>query len=316
MGAFLVRRLLWGLFTVWCISVITFGIFFLTDSPDNIATRIAGKNPTPELVAGIKRDWCLDKPRVVTYTCLMRDLLSGELKSQAQGINVVPAVLAAIPVTMSLAFFAAVIWLVVGVTFGIQGALSPDSAKDRVLMVASLLGVSMPMAWLSIYSLKVWTDMMPAFPAGGYLPVSEGGIFGWAYHVLLPAATLAVIFAGIYARMTRTNVRQAMIQEHVRTATAKGLPPRYVFAHHVLRTGLIPILVLFGLDLAVLLGGAVFTESIFGLPGLGSMMMTGISMLDIPTLVACTMVAAAFVVTANIVVDIIQAMVDPRIRLA
>lgn len=316
MGGFVIRRLVLGVFTVWCISVITFGIFFLTASSDDIAVRIAGKNPTPQQVAAIKKEWCLDRPKPVTYTCLMGDLLRGELTSQAAGVNIVPVVMSAIPVTMSLAFFASIIWLAVGITFGIQGALKQGSFTDRALMIGALVGVSVPMAWLSIYSLKVWTDMVRLFPAGGYLPIGEGGILGWAYHVLLPAATLSVVFAGVYARMTRSSVRQALQAEHVKTAVAKGLPSRYVFVHHVLRTGLIPIIVMFGLDLAVLLGGAVFTETIFGLPGLGSVMMMGISTFDIPTLVTCTMVAAGFVVIANLVVDLVQAMVDPRIRLA
>lgn len=316
MGTFIIRRLVWGVFTIWAISVITFGIFFAIPGTGDPAYRMAGKNPTPELVSKIRTKWCFDKPKVVTYGCLMRRILTGKLESPSLQVNVIPVVLKAIPVTFSLAFFAAAIWLAAGITMGNIGALRQGSAIDRTITIVSLAGVSVPMAWLSIYSLKIWTDTVKIFPAGGYESITEGGIFGWMFHILLPAATLSVVFAGVYARMTRSNIRQALNEEHVKTAVAKGLPSRHIFIHHVLRTGLIPIIVMFGLDLAGLLGGAIFTESIFGLPGLGSVLMNGIGTFDFALLTVCTLIGATFVVLMNIAVDVIQAMVDPRIRLA
>lgn len=314
MGAYVVRRLLWGAFTVWLISVITFCIFFVIPTGDP-AQRIAGKNATPELIEQINEKFHFNDSLPTQYVSLMKQLLSGDLPSFTMGINVVPLVLHGLPVTMSLAFFAALFWLAIGITFGIKGARAPGSRLDRSLMVLALAGISLPMAWLSLLSLKLWTDTIPIFPAGDYQSIAEGGIFGWAYHLLLPAGTLSIVFAGIYARMSRTNIRQAMAEDHVKTAISKGLPERHVFAHHVLRIGLIPILVMLGLDFGVLLGGAIFTETIFGLPGLGSVFAVGISTLDIPVLLTCTIVAATFVVVANLIVDVIQAAIDPRIRL-
>ena len=315
MGAFLLRRILFGIFSVWCISVLVFIIYFVIP-PGDPAQRLAGKNPTPERISEIRKKWAFDKSLVTQYTLMMRRTMTGTLVSEVDGSNVTQIILRSLPTTISLAVFAAIIWLAIGVTIGIKGALSPGTKTERLLNLGALVGISVPMAWLSIYSLKVWTDMIPIFPAGGYMSIQEGGIFLWMYHILLPATTLAVVFAGVYARMSRSNVRGALQAEHVKTAVAKGLPWPRVFGQHVLRTGMIPIVVMLGLDIAGLLGGAIFTETIFGLPGLGMVMFSAIGTGDFTFIIVGAMVAAAFVVIANILVDLAQAAIDPRIRLA
>ena len=316
MISYIIRRMMVGVLTVWVISLLVFGIFFAMPGVGDPAYRMAGKNPTPDMVAQIRKEWCFDKPIPVTYVCHMKKLFTGKYISPSMRVDVVPLAMKALPVTFSLTVFASIIWLTAGILMGNTGAKKQGSTADRVITIVSLAGVSVPMAWLSIYSLKTWTDTIPLFPAGGYESISEGGIFGWMYHILLPAATLSVVFAGVYARMARSNIRQALNEEHVKTAIAKGLPRRHIHLHHVLRTGLIPIIVLFGLDLAGLMGGAIFTESIFGLPGLGSVLMNGIGTFDFTLLTVGALIGATFVVIMNIVVDVVQAIADPRIRLA
>lgn len=314
MGHYVIRRLLWGLFTVWVISLVVFSIFFVLPSGDP-AVRIAGKNPTPEQIEQIREQWHFNESKPSQYFYLMGQLVSGDLKSYSSGLAVVPEIFKSIPVTISLIMFAAVIWLTIGVGFGVKAASAEGTATDRILIVAALAGVSIPVAWIALLALMMFTDKIPLFPAGGYMPISEGGLIGWAHHMLLPACTLSIVLAGTYAVMTRTNVKSAMREEYIKTAVAKGLTERRVFTRHVLRTGLIPILVLIGLDIGALMGGAVFTETIFGLPGMGSLLFSGINQLDYPILIACTMFAATFVVLANLGVDLVQAAVDPRIRL-
>ncbi len=315
MTTYIIRRLIRAVLIVWAISAITFTMFYVLP-PGDPAQRMAGKNPTPEQIEKVRKKFNLDKPLPVQYVTMMKQIATGELISFTQQVKVVPVVLRSIPVTLSLAAIAGLLWLAIGVGVGIAGAKRPGSVLDRSLMIAALAGLSVPMAWLSLYSLKIWTDSVPLFPAGGYVAIAEGGPFEWLRHVLLPAATLSVVFAGVYARMTRTNIEQATRAEHVKTAVAKGLPQSQVFRSHVLRTGLIPIIVLFGLDFGALVGGAIFTETIFGLPGLGAVARQAINTFDIPILIVWTMFAATCVVIANIVADVIQAAVDPRIRLA
>lgn len=315
MGTFLVRRILSGLLTVFEVSIIVFFIFFVM-IPGDPALRLAGKSPTKDQIEDIRDKYGLDKPLPVQYFETMKLVVTGEITSTNLGVKVVPMVIAALPVTMSLVFFAMIIWVTAGVTAGTAAARDPGSRKDRWIMILALMGVALPIAWLSLYMLAGFTDWIPIFPSDGYQTISEGGIIGWTYHLLLPAITLSILSAGVYARMTRSNVRQAIGEEWVKTATAKGLPERQVFSRHVLRTGLIPIVVLLGLDLGALLGGAVFTESIFGLPGLGSVLITGISLLDINILIVVTMFGTAFVVFGNILADVVQAVADPRVRLS
>jgi peptide/nickel transport system permease protein len=316
MGGFLVMRTLDGIVKLVMVSIILFWVLVVLP-PGNPAVHFAGKTPTKEKIASVERTFCFDQGTIAAYGCFLKMTLGGNFPSPSQGnANVVPMALKAVPVTFGLAVLASIIWLAAGITAGAKGAVNAGSKSDRSMMVAALIGISFPTAWLSLLLLKWFTADIPIFPPGGYLSVHDGGLFGWLHHMILPACTLAIVSAGVYTRMTRTTVRQKLREEYVKTAEAKGLPGRHVFFHHVMRTALVPIVVMFGMDFAALLGGAIFTESIFGLPGLGGFLMRAMSTTDFAMLFVAGLIAAAFVIIANTLVDLVQAMLDPKLRTA
>lgn len=316
MGGFILVRALDGIIKLLLVSMILFWVLVVLP-PGNPAVRFAGKTPTDEKIAAVEKDFCFDQGSVGAYRCFLKMTVTGNFPSPSQGnVNIVPMALKAVPVTFGLALLAATIWLAAGITAGAKGALSAGSKSDRTLMVTALVGISFPTAWLSLLLLKWFTADMPLFPPGGYVSPAEGGIFGWFHYLLLPALTLAIVSAGVYTRMTRTTVRQKLREEYVKTAEAKGLPPRRVFYQHVMRTAMIPIVVMFGMDFAGLLGGAIFTESIFGIPGLGGFVMSALGTGDFAMLFVGGLIAASFVIVANTLVDLVQAMLDPKLRSA
>jgi peptide/nickel transport system permease protein len=316
MGGFLLARTLDGIVKLLLVSMILFWVLVVLP-PGNPAVRFAGKNPTDEQIAMVEQRFCFDQGNVAAYRCFMKMTLTGDFPSPSQGnVNVVPMAIKAIPVTFGLAVLASLIWLTAGISAGAKGAVTAGSKLDRVLMVVALIGISFPTAWLSLLLLKWFTSDIPLFPPGGYVSVMEGGFFAWLHHMFLPAMTLAIVSAGVYTRMTRTTVRQKLREEYVKTAEAKGLPPKRVFGQHVMRTAMIPIVVMFGMDFAGLLGGAIFTESIFGLPGLGGFVMKAMQTTDFAMLFVGGLIAASFVIVANTVVDLLQALLDPKLRSA
>jgi peptide/nickel transport system permease protein len=311
---FLIRRLVSGFLVIFLISVVTFVIFFKLPTGDP-AYRIAGKSPTPELVHQIRVKWHFDDPLPVQYAYMMKQLLTGKIKSYNVGVKIVPLAVHAFPVTLSLCLFAMSIWLSVGIWIGIKGARNPGSTLDNSLTIASVIGFSLPTLWLALLMMLIFTVKLPIFPPGDYVTIGRGGVLGWAYHLVLPACTLAIVSAASYARLTRSSVRQTTSEEWVKTAIAKGIPQGQVFIHHVFRIAMIPLVIMLGMDFAMLLTGAIFTETLFGLPGLGSVLMLGIKNLDFPILLMMTIFGAMLIVIANIIVDIIQASLDPRVRL-
>lgn len=316
MGGFLLARTLDGIVKLLLVSMILFWVLVVLP-PGNPAVRFAGKNPTDDQIAQVEERFCFDKGSVGAYRCFLKMTVTGNFPSPSQGnVNIVPMALKAIPVTFGLAMIAAFMWLCAGITAGAKGALSAGSRTDRTLMVTALIGISFPTAWLSLLLLKWFTSDIPLFPPGGYIGPAEGGIFGWLHHMILPAATLAIVSAGVYTRMSRTTIRQKLREEYVKTAEAKGLAPRRVFFQHVMRTAMIPIVVMFGMDFAGLLGGAIFTESIFGLPGLGGFVMKAMQTADFAMLFVGGLIAASFVIVANTLVDLVQALLDPKLRSA
>lgn len=316
MGGFLIVRTLDGVIKLLLVSMILFWVLVVLP-PGNPAQRFAGKNPTDDQIAQVEERFCMDRGSVATYGCFLRMTVTGNFPSPSQGnINIVPMALKAIPVTFGLAMLASIIWLTAGITAGAKGATTAGSRLDRTLMVVSLVGISFPTAWLSLLLLKWFTADVPIFPPGGYIGPGEGGLFAWLHHMLLPAMTLAIVSAGVYTRMTRTTVRQKLREEYVKTAEAKGLPRERVFFLHVMRTAMIPIVVMFGMDFAGLLGGAIFTESIFGLPGLGGFVMQALQTTDFAMLFVGGLIAATFVIVANTLVDLVQALLDPKLRAA
>ena len=314
MGRFAVRRLLGMLVVLFAISVIVFLIFNVIPSSDP-AQRLAGKNATPQLVASISKEWGFDEPLPVQYWTMMKKIFTGDLISYNSRQNVDEQVIEGIPATFSLCIGAAVTWLFFGILFGYLSAVRAGRATDRALTVLALIGISMPVFWLAAILLYYLTFQVELFPSGGYVPLSEDPL-EWASHLVLPWLTLAIVFIGFYSRVLRSNMLDAMDENYVLTARAKGLPERQVRLRHVLRNSLIPLVTLFGLDFAAVVGGgAILTESIFNLNGVGQYAAEAIGNLDLPPIMAVTLFGAFFVVIFNTAVDIAYAYLDPRIRL-
>lgn len=316
MGGFLLSRTIDGIIKLFLVSMILFWVLVILP-PGNPAQRFAGKNQDPAYIKQVEQTFCFDKGMIGAYGCFVKKTLTGNFESPSLGnANIIPDAIKAIPVTFGLAVLAAIMWLAMGMAAASYGAQNPGTRMDRVLMVVALIGISFPTAWLSLLLLKWFTADIPIFPPGGYTSVSDGGLFGWFRSMFLPAFTLAIVSAGVYTRMGRTTIRQKLRAEYVKTAEAKGLPGRHVYHKHVIRTAIVPIVVMFGMDFAGLMGGAIFTESIFGLPGLGGFVMRGMQNLDFSILFVGGLIAATFVIVANTVTDVVQAMLDPKLRIA
>ncbi|HEX7059595.1 MAG TPA: ABC transporter permease [Solirubrobacterales bacterium] len=314
MARFAARRLLGMVLVLFAISVIVFLIFNVIPNSDP-AQRMAGKNATPQLVAGITEEWGFDEPLPVQYLTTMKLIFTGQLISYSSQLNVDEQIWKGMPATFSLCIGAAVIWMFFGILFGYLSAVRAGKLTDRALTILALVGISMPVFWLASILLYYLTFKASLFPSGGYVPLTENPL-DWAYHLILPWITLAVLFVGFYSRVLRSNMLDVMDEDYVRTARAKGLDERQVRVRHVLRNSLIPIITLFGLDFgAVVGGGAIITESIFNLGGVGQYAADAIANLDLPPIMAVTMFGAFFIVLFNALVDIAYAYLDPRIRL-
>jgi peptide/nickel transport system permease protein len=227
---------------------------------------------------------------------------------------VLPTILLAFPRTLSLTLGAVLLWLLLGIPLGIVSALSPRSVWDRAATLFALLGISAPAYWLGLVFLRLFADRLGWFPLGDYVEIGTGGVLAWAHHLALPWITLALLYAGWYARMTRSQMLDVMRLDYVRTARAKGVPPAQVVTRHVLRNALLPIVTMLGLDLAYLLGGAVLTESVFGIPGIGGLAWKAIRQRDLPMVMGTVLFAAVFITLASLVVDLCYRSLDPRIR--
>ncbi|MGE0218894.1 ABC transporter permease [Mycolicibacterium sp.] len=314
MGRFIARRLIGMVAVLFAISVIVFLIFNVIPNSDP-AARIAGKNADPDLIARVNADLGLDQPLPVQYLTMMKQIFTGELTSYASNRNVVEQIWEGLPATFSLCIGAAVIWMTLAVLFGYLSAVHAGRFADRALTVLSLVGISMPVFWLAAILLYFLTFKVQLFPTGSYVALTEDPL-EWAYHLVLPWFTLAVLFIGFYSRVLRSNMLDAMNEDYVRTARAKGLGETRVRIRHVLRNSMIPIITLFGLDFGMVVGGgAILTETVYNLPGVGLYAGEAIRSLDLPPLMAVTMFGAFFIVLFNTLVDIAYAALDPRIRL-
>ena len=321
MGLPLLRRLAQMLFVMFGISVITFAIFFATPGTDPSA-RIAGRNATPETLAAVRADFGLDRPLPVQYGLLMQRLfITQDLTSFVnRGAKVVPEIIAATPVTLSLVFGAALLWVSGALAMGLAAAAWRGRWVDRGLMVLGLVGISMPVFWLGALVNLVTqsrfhdTWLFAWVPPLGYIPFSDNPL-GWFQCLVLPSLTLSVLYIGLYGRVLRGALIEAGAQDYIRTARAKGLSEKRVLLHHALRSSLISVVTLFGLDFGALVGGgALLTEVVFGLPGIGKLTYDALQTLDLPLIMATVMYASFFVVAANAVVDALYAFIDPRVR--
>lgn len=340
MGRYVIRRLLWTILVVLIVTFLTFLIFF-TLPPGDPATRFAGKQPTPELIAEVKQNLGLDKPAFglrfwegerpwdSQYGLFLKRLVAGD-DSCPPGISgcgrpglgvsydsrtaVREEIIQRLPRTLCLAAGAAVIWLVMGITIGIISALRRRTIADRLAMGFALFGVSAPVFWLGLLSLFIfWKKLGLDGLSTGYVEFHVDPV-GWFTHLLLPWFCLALLYAAFYARMTRGNLIDVMGEDYIRTARAKGLSERKVVFKHGLRASLTPIVTMFGLDFALLIGGAVITETVFNLQGLGNWAVTSAKSADLPAMTGVVLVASFFVASMNLIVDLLYAYLDPRVR--
>ncbi|MFJ4583449.1 ABC transporter permease [Streptomyces echinatus] len=335
MISYILRRTFAAVILLLVVSAVTFAIFFLLprlagQTADQLAQQYIGKSPSQADIDAVKHNLGLDQPVYVQYWHFIKGIVSGasydlgpttvHCDAPCFGYSfknhqaVWPELTSRIPITLSLAVGAAVLWLVSGVVAGVISALKPRSIYDRAFMGIALSGVSLPMFFTGNLALLLFTVKLPIF-GRTYVPFTENPA-QWA-NTLFPAwCSLALLYSAIYARLTRSGMLETMNEDFIRTARAKGLRERTVVTRHGLRAALTPIITVFGMDIGLLLGGAVITEYVFSLPGVGQYAVQGITDNDLPKILGVTLLAAFFVVIANLVVDVLYAAADPRVRLS
>jgi len=310
---FLVRRLIGAIAVLFAISILVFLIFNVVPAT-NPAQRIAGKNATPQLIKSVEEEWGFDKSLPEQYWTQMKLIFTGQVTSYNSHVNIDERILEGIPATASLCIGAAIIWLAFGILFGYLSAIRAGGFTDRALTVLALIGISMPVFWLASILLYYLTYKIELFPSNGYQPLSNP--WEWFTHLILPWISLAVLYVGFYSRVLRSSMLDVMNEDYVRTARAKGLSHRRVMTRHVLRNSLIPVITLFGLDFgAVIGGGAIITEFMFNIHGVGYFTAEALKNQDFPSIMAVAIFGAFFIVLFNMFVDIAYAYLDPRIRL-
>jgi peptide/nickel transport system permease protein len=319
---FIIRRLFWVIVLLFVVSFITFVIFYLFPSADPAALR-AGRQPNPELIEQIREQLGLADPWYQQYFNYMKDLvLHFDFgRSYQNNIEVREEIFGRLPATISLAAGAAVIFLTVGITVGTISATRPRSLLDRFTMGMSLIAISAPVYWLGLVSLYLFSNDIGKFPlfegAGSY---PDDGLFGdpaqWFASLILPWLVLAATFTAVYARLLRGNLMEVLSEDYVRTARAKGLRERRVVVRHGVRSAITPIVTAAGIDIGVLLGGAILTESVFNIPGIGRLAYDSIINSDLPMIQGTVLLGAFFIIFANLIVDVLYALIDPRVTYA
>jgi peptide/nickel transport system permease protein len=319
----IVRRLIGLVFVLFAVSVLTFVIFFATPGID--PTRaLAGRNPTPETIAAVRHQFGLDRPKPVQYALMMKRIfITRDLVSYGnQALEVVPAIWAAAPVTFSLVLGASVLWIVFSVLTGVLAVVFKGTLLDPLLMILALIGISMPVFWVGEMANLITQDRLHDtflfhwVPPLGYVPLTQDP-WQWFLHLVIPWVTLSILYIGFYARVLRASLLDVQNEDYVRTARAKGLSPRRVLLRHMLRTSMITFISLFALDFGVLVGGgALLTEVVFGLPGVGLLTYRSLVSLDLPVIMATVIYGAFFIAICSAIVDVLYAYLDPRIRLA
>jgi len=331
---FIIRRLIATIFLLIVVSMTTYAIFFLIprlagQTTYQLATQYVGRNPTRAAVLQIEQKLGIGDPIYVQYGRFLRGLIVGAHYNAGTSYTycpppcfgysfktdtpVWPQMVSDMPVTISLAIGAAILWLVGGVTVGVISALKRGTLFDRFSMGLALAGVSLPIFFTGLISLELFSYKWPIFPNVTYVGITTNPLL-WARNLVLPWITLAFLYVALYARLTRAGMLETMSEDYIRTARAKGLPERTVIVRHGLRAALTPIITIFGMDLGALLGGAILTETTFSLHGLGQFTILAINNQDLPEIMGVTMLAAFFIIIANLVVDILYAVVDPRVR--
>jgi peptide/nickel transport system permease protein len=318
--AFVVRRLLGLVAVMFVLSILVFLIFFETPGVDP-ARLMAGRNPNPQTIANIRHEFGLDRPLPVRYALMMKRLfITRDLISYGSHTKVIPEILHATPVTLSLVFGAAIIWVVFSIALGLAAAVLRGTIWDPLLMVLALIGISMPVFWLgevvNLFTQSRWhnTFLFSWVPPLGYTPLTQDPVT-WFEGLVFPWLTLSVLYVGFYARVLRANLIETENEDYVRTARAKGISERRVLVKHNLRTSMITFVSLFGLDFGILVaGGALLTEVVFGLPGVGLLTYNSLTSLDLPVIMATVIYGAFFITLASALVDLLYAWLDPRVR--
>jgi peptide/nickel transport system permease protein len=319
MWRYIVRRLLWVVVVMLVVTSITFVVFFVLPSTDPAVT-FAGKNPTEDQIAEVRHQFGLDKPVPVQYALFIKHIFLGDQYgwpglgfSYSTRSPVRDQFFGRVIVTVQLALGAVLVWLCIGIPIGIISAIKRRTLTDRLSMGFALFFVSAPVFWLGLMGLWLFWFKLRISPGTGYVP--WGVNFGdWLSHMILPWIVLALLYAAFYARMTRGNLIETMGQDYIRTARVKGLPEWKVILKHGLRASLTPVVTLIGLDLGALLGGAVITETVFNLQGVGQWAVNSVFQGDLPVILAVTVVVSIAVTLMNLIVDIVYAYLDPRVR--
>jgi peptide/nickel transport system permease protein len=330
--AYLTRRLINSVITLLVVTLVTFGIFFAvpTITGSDPALLYTGKTSDPAAIEGIRIKMGFNDPIIVQYGKFLKGIVAGRDYANGPDVQhcpapclgysfkteqeVTPLLLGDLPVTASLALGAAVLWVIMGVAAGVISALRRGSIWDRAVMTGALAGVSLPIYFTGLLALAIFVYWLGWLPSAGYTPLLEDPR-QWFVGLILPWVTLAFLFAATYARLTRANMLETLGEDYIRTARAKGLRERTVIGKHGLRSGLTPLVTVFGLDLGALLGGAILTEAVFNLRGLGYQALTAIRGNDLPVILGVTLIAAFFIVFANLIVDLVYGVIDPRVRL-
>jgi peptide/nickel transport system permease protein len=323
MFRYLIRRLLWAVVLFIAVTIVTFVIFFIT--PSDPARLVAGRGATESDIERARKFIGLDDPVPIQYLNYLKRLVFDQSLgfSFATRQDVNDIVFAAAPVTASLVFGGAILWMIVSLPVGVFSALRPRSLFDRIAMTFVLIGVSAHPVWIGLIFAYFfgyrWGDITH-LPITGYAEffspaTAEGGPLEWFRHMILPWCTFALLFSALYVRMIRANVMETMNEDYVRTARAKGASESTVLRSHILRNAMLPVVTILGMDIGLALGGAVFTESVYSLPGLGAMAIRSIENLDFPVTMGIVIFATMAVIVFNLVVDLLYAVIDPRIRL-
>src|SRR5947207_15643874 len=318
MVRYIIRRLLWVIVLLLAVSFVTFVIFYTLPSADPAALR-AGRQPNPDLVRTIRHQLGLDRPWPVQYWLYMKKIvLHFDFGySYQNSAPVRQQIFDRLPATISLTAGAAVVWLLIGLPVGIVSAIKRRQLVDRIAMGGALVAISAPVYWLGLVSLYLFSKDIGKFPlfdgANSYVPLSQDPA-QWFGSLILPWLVLAASFAAFYARLLRANLIDVMGEDYIRTARAKGLSERRVIGRHAMRSAITPIVTVLGLDIGILLGGALLTETVFNIPGIGRLAYEGIENADLPVIQGTVLFGAFFIVIANLVVDIGYAFLDPRVR--
>jgi peptide/nickel transport system permease protein len=316
---FLLRRIGQSILVLWISSIVVFGIYFVGPGPNQVARQFAGRLGTAARIAQIKHELHLDQPIYLQYSHWAWNLLHGNFGyDYYKGQSVSSVIAAAAPATISLVLGAAIIWIIYGVFTGVISAVRSRSLMDRSFTASALFFYSMPtfvlglaLIWIFAYKLSSVTTF---FPFHGFVPLTTNP-GQWFEYLILPWLTLALVTAATYTRLTRASMLEVLGEDYVRTARSKGMTENRVITRHALRAALTPVVTLAGLDIGTALGGVIIVETLFGIPGLGWTVIQAIQQQDLPVILGITILAATFVVIANLVVDLLYAVLDPRVRL-